>query len=82
MDELNRDDSVDGYIVQSPLPAHISFQKITASISPAKDVDGFNPVNAGRLQQNQPCFAAATPKGIMLLLEHYKIETAGNIAWS
>lgn len=75
--ELNTDDSIDGFIVQSPLPEHISFQKITETISPVKDVDGFHPINAGRLQQNQPCFVAATPKGIMLLLEKYKIETQG-----
>ena len=75
--EINNDDNIDGLIVQSPFPKHISTQKITEAIAPAKDVDGFHPMNAGRLLQNLPCYVAATPKGIMLLLEKYKIETAG-----
>lgn len=75
--ELNNDTDVDGFIVQLPLPKHISVQKITEAISPAKDVDGFHPVNTGRMMQNLPCYLPATPYGIMLLLGRYKIETAG-----
>jgi len=74
---INLDPEIDGLIVQSPLPEHISFHKVTETISPAKDVDGFNPVNSGRLMQNIPCFIAATPKGIITLLDRYNIETAG-----
>ena len=74
---INADPEIDGLIVQSPLPEHISFNRVTETISPAKDVDGFNPVNSGRLMQNIPSFVAATPKGIVTLLERYKIETAG-----
>jgi methylenetetrahydrofolate dehydrogenase (NADP+) / methenyltetrahydrofolate cyclohydrolase len=62
---INTDPEIDGLIVQSPLPSHISFQKITETIHPSKDVDGFNPVNAGRMLQNVPSFIAATPKGIL-----------------
>jgi len=75
--EVNADDRIDGLIVQMPLPLHISVQKITETISPAKDVDGFHPVNTGRMVQNLPCYIAATPKGIMLMIEKYGIETAG-----
>jgi methylenetetrahydrofolate dehydrogenase (NADP+)/methenyltetrahydrofolate cyclohydrolase len=75
--DLNNDAGVDGFIVQLPLPKHINVQKITEAVSPAKDVDGFHPVNAGRMLQNIPCYLPATPYGIMLLLERYKIETAG-----
>lgn len=74
---INEDDSIDGLIVQMPLPLHISMQKVTEAIFPAKDVDGFHPVNSGRMMQNLPCYIAATPKGIILLLEKYNIETAG-----
>lgn len=74
---VNNDPEIDGLIVQSPLPPHISFTRVTETISPSKDVDGFNPVNSGRLMQNIPSFVAATPKGIMTLLERYKVETAG-----
>jgi methylenetetrahydrofolate dehydrogenase (NADP+)/methenyltetrahydrofolate cyclohydrolase len=74
---VNNDPEIDGLIVQSPLPSHISFTRVTETISPAKDVDGFNPVNSGRLMQNIPSFVAATPKGIMTLLERYQVETAG-----
>ena len=77
IDEINSDDSIDGLIVQLPLPAHINVQKITEAITPLKDVDGFHPVNSGRLMQNLPCFIPATPYGIILMLEHYKIETEG-----
>lgn len=74
---INNDNSIDGLIVQLPLPAHISAQKVTETILPSKDVDGFHPINVGRLAQGQPCFVAATPKGIILLLQQYGIETAG-----
>jgi methylenetetrahydrofolate dehydrogenase (NADP+)/methenyltetrahydrofolate cyclohydrolase len=77
IEELNTDDDIDGFIVQLPLPKHISVQKITEAIRPSKDVDGFHPVNAGRLMQNLPCYIPATPYGIMMLLERYEIETAG-----
>jgi len=77
IERVNSDDSIDGLIVQSPLPEHIQFSKITSSILHTKDVDGFNPINTGRLVQNIPSFVAATPKGIMMLLEHYKIPTSG-----
>lgn len=75
--EINSDDSIDGLIVQLPLPSHINVQKVTETISPSKDVDGFHPVNTGRLMQNLPCYIPATPLGILLMLEHYKIETSG-----
>jgi methylenetetrahydrofolate dehydrogenase (NADP+)/methenyltetrahydrofolate cyclohydrolase len=75
--ELNNDAEVDGFIVQLPLPKHINVQKVTEAVSPAKDVDGFHPVNTGRMVQNIPCYLPATPYGIMLLLERYKIETSG-----
>ena len=75
--DLNSDNDVDGFIVQLPLPKHINVQKITEVISPAKDVDGFHPVNTGRMMQNIPCYLPATPYGILLLLERYKIETSG-----
>ncbi|MFM7078413.1 MAG: bifunctional 5,10-methylenetetrahydrofolate dehydrogenase/5,10-methenyltetrahydrofolate cyclohydrolase, partial [Bacteroidota bacterium] len=68
---------IDGLIVQSPLPKHISFEKITETISPSKDVDGFHPINSGRLMQGKLAFVAATPKGIVTLLHRYGIETAG-----
>jgi methylenetetrahydrofolate dehydrogenase (NADP+) / methenyltetrahydrofolate cyclohydrolase len=74
---INNDPEIDGLIVQSPLPSHISFNKVTETISPAKDVDGFHPVNSGRLMQGKPAFIAATPKGIITLFERYKIETSG-----
>ena len=75
--EINDDDSIDGLIVQLPLPAHIDVQKVTEAISPKKDVDGFHPVNAGRMMQNLPCYIPATPFGILLMLEHFKVETSG-----
>lgn len=75
--EINNDSRIDGLIVQMPLPAHISVQRVTETISPSKDVDGFHPMNTGRMVQNLPSYVAATPKGILLLLEKYKIETAG-----
>jgi len=75
--QINADPSIDGLIVQSPLPKHISFNKVTETISPLKDVDGFHPINSGRMMQNIPAFIAATPKGIITLFERYKIETTG-----
>lgn len=74
---LNDDDGVDGFIVQLPLPKHINVHRITAAIDPVKDVDGFHPVNLGRMVEQLPTYLPATPKGIMQLLERYKIETAG-----
>ena len=75
--ELNGDDSVTGILVQLPLPRHISDEKITYAISPKKDVDGFHPVNVGRMVKGLPCHLPATPYGILLLLEKNKIETSG-----
>jgi methylenetetrahydrofolate dehydrogenase (NADP+)/methenyltetrahydrofolate cyclohydrolase len=77
IDRLNADPGLHGFIVQLPLPAHISVDKVIERIDPAKDVDGFHPMNLGRLAKNQPCFASATPWGIIRLMEAYKIETAG-----
>ena len=77
IEDLNLDFDVDGILVQLPLPKHISDENIINSIDPAKDVDGFHPVNVGRLVQGVPGFVSATPHGIMLMLEHYKIDTAG-----
>lgn len=74
---LNADADVDGYIVQLPLPEHISAQKITEKIRPEKDVDGFHPVNVGRMVKNLPAYVSATPFGIIKLLEYYNIETSG-----
>ncbi|MCD8202677.1 MAG: bifunctional methylenetetrahydrofolate dehydrogenase/methenyltetrahydrofolate cyclohydrolase FolD [Prevotella sp.] len=75
--ELNKDDDVDGYIVQLPLPKHIDEQKIIMAIDYRKDVDGFHPVNVGRMAIGLPCFISATPLGILTLLRHYGIETSG-----
>lgn len=75
--ELNQDDAVDGIIVQLPLPKHIDPEVVTEAIDHRKDVDGFHPVNLGRMQRNLPCFIPATPYGIMLMLDHYGIQTAG-----
>ena len=75
--ELNNDDTVDGFIVQLPLPKHINPDKITEAIDYRKDVDGFHPINLGRMQRNLPCFLPATPFGILLMLEFYGIETSG-----
>jgi methylenetetrahydrofolate dehydrogenase (NADP+) / methenyltetrahydrofolate cyclohydrolase len=80
IDELNRDPDVDGILVQLPLPAHISSEEVINSIDPHKDVDGFHPSNVGKMVLGQPTFVPATPYGIMLLLEHYKVETKGKHA--
>ena len=77
VDELNNDNDVDGFIVQLPLPKHIDEQKVTEAIDYRKDVDGFHPVNAGRLAIGLPCFLSATPNGIMELLARYNIDTKG-----
>ncbi|MBR3030885.1 MAG: bifunctional 5,10-methylene-tetrahydrofolate dehydrogenase/5,10-methylene-tetrahydrofolate cyclohydrolase [Bacteroidales bacterium] len=74
---LNNDESVDGFIIQLPLPRHIDEQKIIMAVSPAKDVDGFHPENVGRLCLGLDTFVSATPYGIMTLLEEYGIETRG-----
>ncbi|RZM28355.1 MAG: bifunctional 5,10-methylene-tetrahydrofolate dehydrogenase/5,10-methylene-tetrahydrofolate cyclohydrolase [Pedobacter sp.] len=75
--EINADADVDGLIVQLPLPKHIDPEKVTETIDHRKDVDGFHPVNLGRMMRNLPCFIPATPYGILLMLEAYKIDTAG-----
>ncbi len=77
IDRLNKDDSVDGFIVQLPLPRHIDEQKVIEAISPDKDVDGFHPVNVGRMSIGLPCFHSATPAGIVELLRRYGIPTRG-----
>ncbi|MXV50655.1 bifunctional 5,10-methylene-tetrahydrofolate dehydrogenase/5,10-methylene-tetrahydrofolate cyclohydrolase [Pedobacter sp. HMF7647] len=75
--EINNDSEVDGLIVQLPLPKNIDPEKVTETIDYKKDVDGFHPVNLGRMMRNLPCFIPATPYGILMMLEEYKIETAG-----
>jgi methylenetetrahydrofolate dehydrogenase (NADP+)/methenyltetrahydrofolate cyclohydrolase len=75
--ELNNDADVDGFIVQLPLPKHISEQKIIEAIDYRKDVDGFHPINVGRMSIGLPCFVSATPAGILELLKRYNIETSG-----
>ena len=75
--ELNEDDDLDGFIVQLPLPKHISEQKVIEAIDPRKDVDGFHPANVGRMVIGLPSFVSATPFGIVELLKRYKIETNG-----
>lgn len=75
--KLNNDSSVDGFIIQLPLPKHINEQKIIEAVSPKKDVDGFHPINVGKLCLGMKTFVSATPFGIMQLLKRYKIETAG-----
>jgi len=74
---LNNDTDLDGFIVQLPLPKHISEEKIVEAINPRKDVDGFHPVNVGRMVAGVPAFISATPFGIMELIKRYKIETSG-----
>ena len=77
INELNNDNNIDGILVQVPLPKHISEKKVILTISPAKDVDGFHPMNVGNMVLGFPTFISATPYGILLLLQHYKIETPG-----
>jgi methylenetetrahydrofolate dehydrogenase (NADP+)/methenyltetrahydrofolate cyclohydrolase len=80
IEELNVDTDIDGILVQLPLPKHISDENVINTISPDKDVDGFHPVNIGRMVQGLQAFIPATPYGIMLLLQHYKIDTKGKHA--
>ena len=75
--ELNEDNDVDGFIVQLPLPKHISEQKVIETIDYRKDVDGFHPINVGRMSIGLPCYVSATPNGILELLKRYNIETSG-----
>ena len=77
VEELNKDADVDGFIVQLPLPKHISEQKVIEAIDYRKDVDGFHPINVGRLAIGLPCYVSATPNGIIELLRRYNIETSG-----
>ena len=77
VDELNNDPDVDGFIVQLPLPAQISEQKVIEAVDYRKDVDGFHPINVGRMAIGLPCFVSATPAGILELLKRYNIETIG-----
>lgn len=77
IDRLNNDDDVDGFIVQLPLPKHINEQRIIEAIDFHKDVDGFHPINVGRMSIGLPCFKSATPAGIMELLRRYEIDTNG-----
>ena len=77
VDKFNKDESVDGFIVQLPLPKHIDEQKVIEAIDYRKDVDGFNPINVGRMSIGLPCFISATPLGIITLLKRYSINTSG-----
>ncbi|HMG16774.1 MAG TPA: tetrahydrofolate dehydrogenase/cyclohydrolase catalytic domain-containing protein [Saprospiraceae bacterium] len=77
IDRMNKDDDIDGFIVQLPLPAHIDADKITLAIDYRKDVDGFHPINFGRMAQGLPAFLPATPSGILQLLMRYDIKTTG-----
>jgi methylenetetrahydrofolate dehydrogenase (NADP+)/methenyltetrahydrofolate cyclohydrolase len=77
---LNEDADVDGFIVQLPLPKHINAEKVTQAIAPEKDVDGFHPINVGRMAKGLPAYISATPFGILKLLEHYDINLAGKHA--
>lgn len=77
IDSLNKDNDVDGFIVQLPLPRHIDEQKVIESIDPRKDVDGFHPINVGRMSIGLPCYMSATPAGIIELLARYEVPTKG-----
>ena len=77
VDQLNNDPDIDGFIIQLPLPKHIDEQKIIMAIDYRKDVDGFHPINVGRMAIGLPCFISATPLGILTLLRHYNIPTRG-----
>ncbi len=80
IEKLNNDEDIDGILIQLPLPPQINEEKIINSIHPDKDVDGFHPLNTGKMVQGLPSFIPATPYGILLMLEHYKIETSGKHA--
>ncbi|MCP9764719.1 bifunctional 5,10-methylenetetrahydrofolate dehydrogenase/5,10-methenyltetrahydrofolate cyclohydrolase [Lacihabitans soyangensis] len=77
IDQLNKDEDIDGFIVQLPLPAHINVDKVIEAIDPKKDVDGFHPINIGRMAKGLPAYISATPFGVLELIKRYKIETAG-----
>ncbi len=77
VEKLNQNQDIDGFIVQLPLPKHINEQKIIETIHPSKDIDGFHPINLGRMLLNLPCYVSATPYGIIELLKYYQIETTG-----
>ncbi len=77
VDDLNNDPAVDGFIVQLPLPKHINEQKVTLAINPQKDVDGFHPMNVGRMSIGLPTYLPATPNGIMVILDRYNVDTEG-----
>jgi methylenetetrahydrofolate dehydrogenase (NADP+)/methenyltetrahydrofolate cyclohydrolase len=77
INKINKDDDIDGLIVQLPLPGHIDEQKLIESINPRKDVDGFHPVNVGRMVIGLPAYVSATPSGIMELIKYYNINTEG-----
>ena len=77
IERLNHDDDVHGFIVQLPLPKHINEQRIIEAVDPRKDVDGFHPINVGRMSIGLPCFVSATPQGIIELLKRYKVDTRG-----
>lgn len=77
IDSLNKDNDVDGFIVQLPLPKHIDEQKVIEAIDPKKDVDGFHPINVGRMSIGLPCYMSATPAGIIELLARYEVPTKG-----
>lgn len=80
IEKLNKDDNVDGILLQSPIPKHLDIDKAFRTISPEKDVDGFNPVNVGKLVLGQDCFISCTPYGVVKILEEYNIETEGKNA--
>lgn len=77
IEQLNNDADIDGFIVQLPLPAHINVDRVMEAIDPKKDVDGFHPINIGRMAKGLPAYISATPFGVLELLKRYKIETAG-----
>jgi methylenetetrahydrofolate dehydrogenase (NADP+) / methenyltetrahydrofolate cyclohydrolase len=77
VEEINQDDSIDGLIVQLPLPEHITSEKVTFAILPEKDVDGFHPINIGRMAKGLPAYVCATPHGVMELIRRYEIPTEG-----
>lgn len=79
INDLNKNEDIDGILVQVPLPKHISEKKVILQISPEKDVDGFHPLNVGNMVLGFPTFISATPYGILLLLQHYKISTQGKL---
>ncbi|WP_304235243.1 bifunctional 5,10-methylenetetrahydrofolate dehydrogenase/5,10-methenyltetrahydrofolate cyclohydrolase [Jiulongibacter sediminis] len=77
IDELNKDEDIDGFIVQLPLPDHINVDKVIEAIDPKKDVDGFHPINIGRMAKGLPAYVSATPYGVLELMKRYDIETPG-----